>query len=583
MPLEQFPYTNFHELNLDWIISIVKEMKDSLVLIDSLEEQFIALKDYVDHYFESDEVHQEMVDEIDRYLDELFISGYFAELISEYVSGGTTTRVNAFPFWSYNNDGTYGIQSFVITPTKYVLFAVGGLNDEYHKVIFLNHNGQFLSELPLAINGHSNSAFYEDGYIYLCGNGSTYYKLDEDGNIIDTLASPYPIVNIAGENGNRIYCEWIDSSHVNLHYNEQYNKIVEFNGTLQGMTMHDNKVYLCTSTTFGGIVYQYNLAFTLLNTFTMYPFVHEIENIQFYDNKCIVLDAYGSALKTFLQYANIGAVIDPQLVENYSPTRTLYVDTTADGFYDGSATKPINELSALTSIIYNQNLYSRTRDITIDIGSNITLDTNLALWNCPANLTISGNSHTITTNGYDVNIINVNRLRMQYLTFTGTDNINLESIPDLHLQNITSDMTMNIRNCRGVALTCSNTSTSLFANTNSTITMYNCTGTISGSYGGQYVNPNADKVTTLTTGATITTPVYVLYKQVTVKSGTNADVSYPSIPDTSAFYTLSVMTSTPTINVVANFVGGNILRVYTDNATDVSVRVAIFFIPNYKG
>lgn len=25
MPLEQFPYTNFHELNLDWIIKKIKE------------------------------------------------------------------------------------------------------------------------------------------------------------------------------------------------------------------------------------------------------------------------------------------------------------------------------------------------------------------------------------------------------------------------------------------------------------------------------------------------------------------------------------------------------------------------------
>lgn len=37
MPLEQFPYTNFHELNLDWII---KQIKENNIKIDELEKIF---------------------------------------------------------------------------------------------------------------------------------------------------------------------------------------------------------------------------------------------------------------------------------------------------------------------------------------------------------------------------------------------------------------------------------------------------------------------------------------------------------------------------------------------------------------
>lgn len=44
MPLEQFPYTNFHELNLDWIVKIILECKDRL---DDLEDAVDTLEDTV--------------------------------------------------------------------------------------------------------------------------------------------------------------------------------------------------------------------------------------------------------------------------------------------------------------------------------------------------------------------------------------------------------------------------------------------------------------------------------------------------------------------------------------------------------
>ena len=160
------PYTNFHELNLDWIVKIVLEMKDSLALISSLEEQFNALKDYVDNYFESTEVKEEIRTQVDNYLNDLMETGQFAAIISEYVSGGVTERINAYPFWSYTLDGYYGLQSFVFTPANIMLFAVAGSEDEYHKVILLDLEGNLIEEKPISIIGHSNSALYEDGFVF---------------------------------------------------------------------------------------------------------------------------------------------------------------------------------------------------------------------------------------------------------------------------------------------------------------------------------------------------------------------------------------------------------------------------------
>lgn len=46
---EQFPYTNFHELNLDWILKKIKELDEK---IDSIEDRILAqAKQYTDEQF----------------------------------------------------------------------------------------------------------------------------------------------------------------------------------------------------------------------------------------------------------------------------------------------------------------------------------------------------------------------------------------------------------------------------------------------------------------------------------------------------------------------------------------------------
>lgn len=45
MPLEQFPYTNFHELNLDWIIQKVKYFDEHLdeIVNNAASEYFASI------------------------------------------------------------------------------------------------------------------------------------------------------------------------------------------------------------------------------------------------------------------------------------------------------------------------------------------------------------------------------------------------------------------------------------------------------------------------------------------------------------------------------------------------------------
>ena len=78
MSFENFPYTDFHELNLDWIIKIVKECKtlsgETAVGLDDL-------KKYVNQYFDDLNVQQQ----INNKLDAMAADGTLAEIINQEI------------------------------------------------------------------------------------------------------------------------------------------------------------------------------------------------------------------------------------------------------------------------------------------------------------------------------------------------------------------------------------------------------------------------------------------------------------------------------------------------------------------
>lgn len=85
MPVfEEFPYTNFHELNLDWIIQKVHDLAVEYVKtqneLKALEEDFINLKNYVDNYFASTDF-AELADEV---LHEMLTNGDLTTLFAQY-------------------------------------------------------------------------------------------------------------------------------------------------------------------------------------------------------------------------------------------------------------------------------------------------------------------------------------------------------------------------------------------------------------------------------------------------------------------------------------------------------------------
>ena len=117
----QFPYSNFHDLNLDWLLGEIKrlsmewlETKENLEKwVEDTDDAFKNLQDYVMNYFENLDVQEE----INNKLNDMVASGEFEAIVKPYLDKMTNRRVLLIGD-SYNT-GTGGGQS-ITTMAPYI-------------------------------------------------------------------------------------------------------------------------------------------------------------------------------------------------------------------------------------------------------------------------------------------------------------------------------------------------------------------------------------------------------------------------------------------------------------------------------
>ena len=67
--INEFPSTNFHELNLDWFFNkfkaLLQEWEQMKIEFDNLNEAFDALRQYVNDYFDNLDVQEEINNKLD--------------------------------------------------------------------------------------------------------------------------------------------------------------------------------------------------------------------------------------------------------------------------------------------------------------------------------------------------------------------------------------------------------------------------------------------------------------------------------------------------------------------------------------
>lgn len=89
MAYDIYPYTNLHNLNLDWILAEIKRIAAEST---STAEAQAALKEYVDNWTEEQDVPEQVREEVERELDRLISSGELAELIGGQLPQLLTNR-----------------------------------------------------------------------------------------------------------------------------------------------------------------------------------------------------------------------------------------------------------------------------------------------------------------------------------------------------------------------------------------------------------------------------------------------------------------------------------------------------------
>lgn len=208
-----YPYTNFHELNLNWLTSEIKRLSTEWIEYnnnwadwrDDTDKKLEELKKYVDDYFSN----LDITTEITNIFNELVDSGFFDELVNRALL--TRTKINTRMVASFFNAYTNGKPSApngacYIGNNKMVQYLSTSSNSVGLLQVFDMDSWQKVSETYIELK-HGNSLTYdpENKKLYavaLYNNNDTSILLNEvfivncddylNMYVEDTISLPMP-------------------------------------------------------------------------------------------------------------------------------------------------------------------------------------------------------------------------------------------------------------------------------------------------------------------------------------------------------------------------------------------------------
>ena len=210
---ENFPYTNLHDLNLDWVLATIRKLIAEWTAyklamdeaFDDLKGQFHELYDYVMNYFENLDLDDAVTAAVREVLQEMIEDGTINELIAEYIKnigGGGKTTVNLLAEYLtdtlQNSDNWFSSTNYEFAPQGFcyignnrcVLYTRTKPESESKGVLVCIDlsTGTILWKSDRIKCYHGNTIAYDGTYLYLSGavddsTGTSYaqhkvYRID---------------------------------------------------------------------------------------------------------------------------------------------------------------------------------------------------------------------------------------------------------------------------------------------------------------------------------------------------------------------------------------------------------------------
>jgi len=410
-----YPNTDFHELNLDWLLrewrKFLDEYKATNDKVDDLEATIEEFREYINNYFDNLDVQEE----INNKLDEMSEDGTLESLLQDVVDTAQVMNLNPTLSVSMyrglvdNNDET-GHPSFlqacaVNNGVAYMIFMLPALQGEGIGRIYATDTGTFISEVSLSGVDHANGADYYDGHIYLATLTGKIIKYDTSFTPIQTYNFDIGFRSVTFDNDGTCY----GASGATLYRIDLDNETYSYVSTLDFV----NDAYQ------SGIIRDGWLYEAGLNPSCMYRInasngrTSKIYNIDRYiDLYCVgevesvahdrVLDKYYIVSCSYYNYANYrnGNLFEANFNTNLSPKRRyaggsalsvggLYVGANTNGLPDGTVDNPFPCLASAL-MAYNSPTCETFKTYTIYMQKD-----------CPDEiLFIRRNNIRIVGNGY---------------------------------------------------------------------------------------------------------------------------------------------------------------------------------------
>ena len=248
MALYQFPGTDFHDANLDWIIDQVKncltqwaatqadweELKtDNEAFKARIEAEWETVHTYIDNYF----ANLDVTEEISAKLDQMADDGSLLEVISQTVQTASSAAATTWINENLSQQAGYAVDASLITAGAAADAKAAGDG------IRSNTGDIYASVLPGLI---ANDAIIWPSNLANTANATAGYKINTNGNIVEE--SNYRISDYCLIKPNTTYINRTSSTRLNFYTaNKTFISSVA-PGTTNPFTTPANAVYFRMST-----------------------------------------------------------------------------------------------------------------------------------------------------------------------------------------------------------------------------------------------------------------------------------------------------------------------------------------------